>query len=411
MPFITKNSFYYLEVILIVLIYLLLGLWLHPSDPLMLHTSVPFTLILLITLALYYGLTKGVLAIAIMSIVYIYNYDSKDLNRLLGYLVVTLVAGQFFHYWQQNYQRAKEEANFLKSRVDELSTSFYALKISHDELEKDYALTPRSLRRSMQKLQDIFFQKGSFYENFLNLISKSYHIQNGVIAIKKKKKFKTVCSSEDTKKLKLDDVLVQKAIEHQKMCYINGDIDDKKSRYIAVIPAIRDDKIEAIMAISKMPFMEFNQNNLISISILFSFFLSQTKLWKFLQKEGYDSVAHERLFDYDYETLRSLNKSYKLPTAVLIFKPTDELMQQKLIEILKRTLRKTDNYKLDLNEGARSVVIILPLTALSTAQIVATKILKDAKINPSKISYMGFDISQEKLISQYIKEDSYGFDD
>ncbi len=405
MPFSIKLLYPYFETLLITLLFIALGLYFYPQDPLLLDTAIPFSIILLLVISLFYGLRKGLLALALLGIVFYFYYHDNFVIPFLSHLLITLIAGQFYHFWFKRYDKAKAESTFLKEKVQELSNAFYTLKISHDTLEKSYALQPHSLRYSINQLQELFFKEGSHNENFLHLIAKAFHVQGSLLAFTSANHFHTVSSIEEGKKLYLEDPLVQKALQTQEMSYIHGEAQEGTSRYLAVIPLQnKEDKTDAILAIDKMPFMAFNQNNLISISILFAYFLDQVKLWSYLQDKGHTHITKEALFAYHYNSMRTLSKQHKTACSVLIFKPQDALMSKKLIASLDKTLRGLDRYKHITEFSTDAIMILLPFTNTVAMETISNKILSSAHIKDGEIPHMGFDITQEALLTQYLKE-------
>ncbi|MDQ7066885.1 MAG: hypothetical protein Q9M40_02155 [Sulfurimonas sp.] len=65
-------------------------------------------------------------------------------------LMMTLIFSEFHYYWGQKIKQAEIQANYRGAKLDELSKAFYTLKISHDQLEKNYVVKPMSIRNSIE---------------------------------------------------------------------------------------------------------------------------------------------------------------------------------------------------------------------------------------------------------------------
>jgi hypothetical protein len=393
-----------IETFLITAAYIALGIYFYPQDPLFLDTKIPFLILLFIVITLYYGLQRGLLSLFLISIpLYIYYHD-RFVTLILVHLFLVLVLGQFYHYWFTRYIKLQKEYSYTNSRLDELSHAFYTLKISHDSLEKSYALKPHSIRSAIKSLESLYFNNESHYENFLHIISQSFQAQGSILAIKKKRDFETVASLEEGKNLQLKDPLVQKALQTHEINYIKGD-DIYESLYLIVIP-IKDQKedIVALLAIDKMPFLEFNQNNIISISILFSYFIDQVKLWEEIKFQGDSIVNDKTLFNNRYNTMKKLYENYNTNSSLVIFKSNNIIEHRQLIDVLESKLRVLDSMDVFKIEKTYIVKILVPFSSKESTKLMINKILNNHLLKNREIEHMIFNMDDEQLIKKYIKE-------
>jgi hypothetical protein len=339
-----------------------------------------------------------------VSIVFYFYYFENFVTLTLVHLLLVLVLGQFFHYWYNKLRKVDAEFSYTKQRLEELSNAFYTLKISHDTLEKSYAVQPHSLRLSIKELESLFYKDSSHYENFLRLIGQTFYAQESLIALKQNGTFETVASIEEKKTLKLNDPLVKKTLDSKETSYISKDTKNE-SLYLAVIPTKdKDDNIVALLAIDYMPFSDFNENNIISIAILFSYFINKVQLWKKFKKDGVKNIDKNTYFLHSYEIMSSLQKEYNTSSSVIIFKTKSLLTKHALTERLDITLRGLDIYQDKSTNKQYIIKLFLPFTAKSATNSILNKILSSHNLSDNNnIEYLTFGIEQDSLINQYIK--------
>lgn len=401
---ISKYIFSYIETIVITLVYISIGIYFFPKDPLILHSDIPFLSILLIVITLFNGSKHGVVSLVLVGSMFYLDYHQDMLSLFLSHLLLVLILGQFYHYWYNKNEKSLHESAFTKKRLKELSHAFYALKISHNILEKSYALKPQSLRTSIKELESLYFKDELNYEDFLNLISKEFHLQGVAIAELKNDTFNTLASTSKHKTLNLKDLLVEKTLQSGEASYINQVEDMKNNLYIAIIPIKNeDDIITNLLAIENMPFLEFNQDTIINIAIIFSYFIDQQKLWKEIKELGFDRLNSDALFTHSYNFALNLQKRYKTASSVIVIKAKDDFIQEKLIYLLEKELRGLDKY-FTLGDYKNTIIILLPLSPKDATLNIIENVSKKSKLKNDDFSYMSFDIEQKKLIYRYIKE-------
>jgi len=388
----------YFETLVVTIIYIAISYYFSPSDPLLIGGKIPFLVILFTIVTLLNGVKNGLFSLFLVSLVLIKYYHSSYLEYILFYLILVLILGQFYHNWFDKTTQLENTSNYTYRRLNEINSAFYALKISHDSLEKSYALKPKSIRSSFKELEQLYFKDGSHFENFLHFITKTYNIEGAVIAVKKGNNFQTVAAFKDDHTFKMDDPLVKNALRFEKTSYISQE-ENSNSSYLVVIPTKKDnEEVTSILAIKKMPFLEFHKNNIVCITILFSYFMDQLKLWKHIKDRGGKEINLNQIFNYHYDNLLSLKSNHNIDSSMIIIKSNNELAQKKIENVLKTSLRTLDKYKIE-NKIAH---ILLPLTNTHIADVIIRKI--QDKVENQKLEYLVFGINQEKLISQYIKE-------
>ncbi len=399
-----KYIFTYIETILITLAYISVGIYFFPSDPLILKSDIPFLSILLIIITLFNGSKHGVVSLVLIGSLFYLDYHQDMLSLFLSHLLLVLILGQFYHYWYNKNEKSLNESSFTLQRLQELSHAFYALKISHNILEKSYALKPQSLRLSIKGLEKLYFKGELNYENFLSLLSREFQVQGAIMAKLKNGTFKTISSTPIEKKLQLKDPLIEKALQSGETSYVSQMKKSEESLYLAVIPIVdANDDVTSLLAIDKMPFLDFNQDNIINIAIIFSYFIDQQKLWKEIKELGYDEISGHALFTHSYNFALNLHQKYKTASTVIVIKTKDDFIEQKLISLLKKELRGLDKY-FTLSDYANTIIILLPLSPQNATTSIIENISKKRGIKDDEFEFMTFNVEQKKSIYRYINE-------
>ncbi|MBU0719751.1 hypothetical protein KJ877_00255 [bacterium] len=263
------HDYAYLETLVIVGIYLLVGYMMNPEDICILKGEIPYILILLAIVTLFHGFESGMITTSILALAMWYFYPTFQYVDFLIVLMMTLIFSEFNYYWNKRIKEAETDSEYRGIKLNELSKAFYTLKISHDQLEKNYVIKPMSLRNSIAVIKETNFTDKDHYENFLKLLEKAFNVSIATIAYKETEDtgFKMIARSSDLNEdADFEDPLVKDVLERKKPIYISDDVNNK-SKYIAVVPALQNEETVGLLLIEKMPFMSFNKENLISISL------------------------------------------------------------------------------------------------------------------------------------------------
>jgi len=391
----------YFETAFVTILFIGIGVYFHPSDPLFIKNIVPILTIILIFITLFYGTRRGLLSLLLLSPIY-YNYYHENMVLLfLTNLLIVLILGQFYHYWNLKYHKEKFSHSYKNDKLNELSNAFYTLKISHDILEKSYAIKPYSIRSSLKELKKFSFDKDTHYKDFLNLIENSFHVENAIVAISDKNGFKSISSTDDKSSLDLTDSLVQKSIELKESVYVSSSSFEDESKYLVVIPVINSsNNIVALLAIDKIPFSDFNQDNIISISILLSYFMDQVNIYN-NQSNDNKEFSDKNNFIYEFNRVYELKKEYSIDSTMIVFKSTNTLVTKQIEDSIKRELRSLDKY-LFTKVGKKDVfLILLPITPKESSEYIIKKISSKYNMGKDMYEVMSFGIEQRDIIHEY----------
>jgi len=426
------EKYAYSETLIITGVYLVIGFVLDPTDICMLHSEISYILILLSIITLFHGFENGMLALAIIAFVMWLMYPVFESTEFLVALLMTMIFSEFYYFWTRKIKAAEVSAEYKETKLDELSKAFYALKISHDQLEKNYVIKPMSIRNSIEDIIEthkaLEFESHEnkhklFYQNFLLLLEKSFNVNSSLIVYKIDESTKEYINQEnseivfnsneiiDTKKLFLDH-LVDKAIERGTAIYISDEKGeptinkDINSQYLAAIPAMYEGKAVAVLVIKKMPFMSFNREILISISILMEYFTIEIRKKGVLCIEEDLKIIKDEKFRFEYFRLKNLYVNYKVNSVILVLRINNELQAIRVYKKIIKMLRSLDLVTLVEENNLYYITLLFPLHDEAAAIGYLQRLLNSLDEKKDKnFNHMTFTLAQTALLNKYLRED------
>jgi len=339
-------------------------------------------------ISLFYGLIYGI-AFYLLYFGSIYFYYHKvDIIAISHYFIFLTIFSEFMYYWNKKIKKLSEENDYLKRRIEELGSAYYLLKISHDELEKNYILKPYSIREMLREIRHLAYENTEeSVKLFLQLLKKLFHIEKAGLFLKENENFILKDYIGEKIEFQASDLLVKNAIEYQTMTYI-GALHDKKSEFLAVIPIVSlDNNFQGIFIIKEMPFFSLTKDHLITISLFLTYFINLLETIEDYKEFKNPFLVKEIL------SLQKLSKKFKAENYLIIFYIKNEL---EMFTIQKR-LRGADisyPYK-------EKLIVILPFTPLSGVLKFCDKIK-----NETDVDYKLFNLSKEKFeeIRKYLND-------
>jgi len=335
---------------------------LSPNDPCILkHSTLPLA-ILLAVVTLFHGVISGLLAIVMIGIAMKFGYAQFDYRSFLGLLVLVLIFGEFHYYWNKVISKLEGEAAFNREKLQELGNAFYMLKISHDQIERSYIVKPMSIRNSISAIKSEFYETGvrkDFYQNFINMLKKTFSIEEAVLVeLENDKTYKTLAKSYDTEDFDPNDLLVKDAFEKQQPLYVSDPKYHVGSRYLAAIPSVVNNKVAGMFVIEKMPFVSFNKDTLVSISILIDYiFIESQKVFILKNMNAFFPQFGEN-FRFETYRLHTIWKQSGVLSSILVFRTSDDLTIHRIEEIMRKNIRTPEVFdRIEFNE--RHILAIL----------------------------------------------------
>jgi len=425
------RKYSYVETLFLIAIFLISGYFFSPDDICLTQKDVPYLLILLAIVTLFHGFESGILALGIIAFVMWFFYESFPYVHFLVNLLMVMIFSEFHYFWTKQIKELKTTNEYTTTKLDELANAFYSLKISHDQLEKNYVLKPMSIRSAIEEIlhhdreQDV--QDESFYfSDFLALLEKSFHLQGGFILYAKGESKDEYLTQENshitysstsetyTKEEIFKEYLVDKAINYKQAVYVSDDEGNptlkkklEDSNFLAAIPVVYNKKILALLVIEKMPFLAFNRENLISLAILFEYLLITALKEKLLKQSKQLLFIQEREFRYEYIRTSMLHQKYNVTSTLMVFKIKNEIQSVKIFEKAQHMLRSLDiltQYKSP--KGLYFILFLFPLNDKAAAIGFLNRLLSNLEDErDKKFEHMLFRVYEEELIQKYIEDD------
>jgi hypothetical protein len=391
------------EATLFFAIYVAIGYFVSENDPLMLHHNQFYIVAFLSTLTLFYGIHSALyIMIPLGGVMYLF-YVPFPLRFLLELLVLIFLWGIFYFYWVYHLRLAQSEKEVYKSKLNELANAFYALKTSHDQLELNYISRPVSLRRTLMEITACFkAEREGCFDELLVLLSKSFNITGMVIAVYEEGRYEIKSRTENIHTFDSDDPLIKKSVEANRPVYISQS--SGTSRYLAVIPAVKDNKVIGLIAIESMPFMAFNSDNMIFIAFVFQYFMDTLQKTSLVRAFSFFDVFDED-FRFELARVHNMFEQYHIESSLVIFKTKSELQAYKLERILENTRRGLDVFA-SARIGQQYVIVVLaPFNVVSSIKVLEKRVLEAFEPKQrASFQTMSFPISKLALAWQYAKE-------
>ncbi len=429
------QKYAYVETFVLVALFLGFGYIVNAQDVCMLGSNIPFILILLSVITLFHGFENGLFALGLLAVAIWFFYPVFNYTEFLVALLMTMIYSEFHYFWTKKIKQAEIDANYRGVKLSELSKSFYALKISHDQLEKNYIVKPMSIRNSideiMRKKQEVDANTAinldakseAYYKNFMILLEKSFSVSKSLVIYKKSQEggilsqnnAVQVCGSTcEPKPMEeiFDNYLVDKAISRKQPVFISDAQGDpslanrSETKFVAAIPAVRDDNVMAVLAIEMMPFMSFNRENLTSITILLEYLSIAIAKEDTLYKSDTLAMIEDDDFKHEYIRLQYLYKTYGVESTVLVMKINNELQTLKINSFVSKMLRSLELTTTFKHNGYYYIINLFPLHDKSSVVGYMNRLLSMLQDErDKKFEYMSFNMHDASILEKYLRED------
>jgi len=426
--FLRKTEKYvYAETFFLITVFLIIGYFVNPEDICLLEDQVPYLLVLLSVITLFHGFESGMFALGIIATSMWFFYESFPYVAFLVNLLMVMIFSEFYYFWTNQIKELKANNTYKTTKLTELANAFYTLKISHDQLEKNYVLKPMSIRSA---IEEILYGKKSanktqedYFKDFLSLLEKSFDLQGGFILYPEKDPQEylmeeniKICYSSLSGKYEMGEIfqeyIVNKAINYKRAVYvsdINGSPalrkEEEDSKFLAAIPIIYEENTLALLVIERMSFMAFNKENLISLSILFEYLLISSLKKRLLKDKKQLLFIDNTEFRYEYIRTSLLQEKYGIHSTVMVFKIKNQIQALKLFEKSQKMLRSLDLLTQYQHNEVYNLIFLFPMSDKASAIGFLNRLqstLHDER--DKKFEHMLFAIQEESLLQTYIQD-------
>jgi hypothetical protein len=346
----------------------------NPSDPLFIESKFGylFYLLPLLVFTLYYGLVAGIISFFIIVLMAFFFYKEFPTVYILWLFLFVLVASEFNYYWSENVKKAEEKFKYADGKLRDLARELMLLKISHDQLEKQYIIKPISIREVIYQIKQKIisnFEEKEVFNMLMNLLIQSFNIEKAAFVYidLKKNNFKIISSTHDDFDFNIKDVLVSKAIEDRSISYLSKI--EEESKYYAAIPVFISETQVYLFIIEEIGFLSLNMDTLLMINLFIYYIVSE----KITLEKIKDIVKNFDMFDIDFikeiYRMSEIKKNLVIESSLVIFQIKESIEDENIKNLLRKNLRGLDIMdSLFIQENNLLIIpILLPFTPISGA--------------------------------------------
>jgi len=369
----------WIETTLIFCLFFAAGVFVRPGDPLFADQAFPWSIFAPILTGLRYGFAHGfVTAVALHGMAGLYAITLPTalwplpFAYTLGLLLCSLIVGEFRDIWEQRLVQLERSNEYRQARMEEFTRSYHVLKISHDELEQEYAGRRTSLRSALltarEKLVDAVPEEVGaalldLLSNFNSARSASYHrVRDGVVDPE------PTATLGSAYTLSSEDALLRQAISTAATVSIRPEDTSsmavrEEGDPIVVLPVVDAyRKVRAVVSITQIPFFALTERNLQIATIVAS------RFGDFLHAEERLPVSLEDdLYWFLYHVMRCLDltRNHELTSCLLVCRLRDATNAPVYIRTILDQARGLDEALPVEENGEWFLLMLMPLTTRS----------------------------------------------
>lgn len=276
------------ETLILPLLFIAIGVWVEPSDPLWTHGNFPWAWLAPAILALRYGPIPGLAAAGVLLLAWL-GFQSGGLIQdifpkinFLGGLILVMLCGEFSSLWMARTRRAEALQHYLDQRLEYLTRQHYLLRLSHDRLEQDLLSRPMAMRDALAALNNDGAEEDDpdklpGASRLLRLLAQYCQIEIASLHVVTDETTdpKAAAHLGNISPLVEDDPLIRHALESGSVAHVARALaeGDNPSHYLVVAPLITFDKQTiGLLLVEHLPFFALNEETLQTLNLLLSYF-------------------------------------------------------------------------------------------------------------------------------------------
>ena len=379
-----KNLKIIVDTLAVNFIYLAVVFFIKPDDPFFVKSDLNFFTIVLALVSLFHGFIASIITMLIFMVISIVSYLNQfPIYHFLWYLVLALIFSEAHYLWSNKNKKLEKELDYLMEKVRNLRENLFILKISHDQIEKNYVLKPMSIRNALNEISIMIKERNmEVFKNFLRILSKYTGIESASLYIRKEDEFIEVAYVGDSTDLDLEDQMVKEALEKKEgaILSIASLKDNTYSKYLAVVPSYDENQeLNGLLTVSEIPFSNLNKDNLLQINVFLIYLFGKLKIAKNYEEILQKYVNIDMYLVREIDILIALYKKYKIESNVVVFyMDVDEFIGGVFIEIESK-IRGFD-YAVRYRFGDKELLIVLlPFTSDANVRGFIDRVRRDIK--------------------------------
>jgi len=277
----------WLETLIISAALPVLGLLLHAEDPFFLRSGFFWLSLAPLLTALRYGFAHGFVSAALLTAGMVAHEHFSSVGEAelpvgsaLALAVTGMLAGAWSDWWAQRLAQVSAENAYHRQRLDEFTTAYHLLRISHERLSHRVAASTDSLRDTLQRLYGHLQRSAHPHAplrgmgaDVLGLFGNFTWVQVAALyAVDDDGRLRHPAEATLGEPATVDvhNPLVTAALrERQLVAATAADNRERTGGLLACAPIVDgDDRCHALLVIERMPFMNFTGENLRLLAVL-----------------------------------------------------------------------------------------------------------------------------------------------
>ena len=379
-----KNLKIIVDTLAVNFLYLAVVFFINPDDPFFVKSDLNFFTIVLALVSLFHGFVAGIITMLIFLVISFVSYLHQfPIYHFLWYLALALIFSEAQYLWSNKITKLEKELDYLMEKIRNLRESLFILKISHDQIEKNYVLKPMSIRNALNEIS-IMIKEGNreVFKNFLLILSKYTGIESANLYIKKEDEFIEVASIGDSVDLDLEDQMVKEALEKRESAILSiaSLKDNTYSKYLAVVPSYDENhNLKGLLTVSEIPFGNLNKDNLLQINVFLIYLFGKLDIAKNYEDLLQKYINIDMYLVREIDILITLYNKYGIESNVVVFyMDVDEFIGGVFIEIESK-IRGFD-YAVRYRFGDKELLIVLlPFTSDANVRGFIDRVRRDIK--------------------------------
>lgn len=384
---------WWMDMLLLAVLLPLAGVVLHPQDPLLLATGMPWLLMAGPILmggkhGVAAGLVAGLIGIVLMAAesLLLAGVDvsgtglaslAEDLNgsfavNAAALLVLGLLCGEITAHWRRQYRRVVLAGHHQARRQETFLRHYHTLRVSHDQLAERMAATPFTLRDALTRLGRQFHARmlseavrdsrhtlELMGEEMLAFVAQYSRVrQMALVPVDANGALGAPSAWLGARgKLALDHPMLTDCVMHGEMTSLEDYTEVAEGMPLCVVPLVDlDGQVHGLFVVLDMPFVDFHEGQLQLLSVI------GARLGEHMAITPRDeSALHGSLARWQQHVRRNRVEAVAI-TLTLGYTVTDEQAHDISGAIDEQRRGLDECFDLSLKSGQRSWVTIMPLT-------------------------------------------------
>ena len=406
-----RNTTALAESVLLSLLFVAALYFLSPDIVIKLDSYHDLALLFLAIITLYNGTLFGIVSLTVMAFgIYFFTLE-YDLKTILSYLIFVLLFGEFHFHFQRQRVSDREEKHYLKAKFRELSNAFFALKVSHDQLEKGYLLKPVTLRSLIIDLSQNM-QQQDIYRHLFETFQEAFSLQAACYCQleKEKRLHEAIPLGESRFTFDPEFEMVAQSIETKKPVFLAENKLEmmEQEPVLAVLPVLDiHNTLLGLYVIEKMDFLEFNMDNILKIQILLEYLAQE----RFYQRHAAHTSEHmniaqiEARFQFEIDRLHTMYRRFGVHSAVVLLHTTNPAISLIMENFKTSKMRLLDMVTTYHEENTYFYLFLLPLERVSGAVSFRQRLERELEgFTPGDYKILVTEIDRVDTIQQWIKQ-------